>query len=76
METYANYGGRSAILQYDIGDDHIEVVFKGRMAYLYTLRSVGAANLATMKRLAAAGSGLATFITHNVKDAYESKRRV
>lgn len=75
MEKYANLSGSSSVVGHEIGDDYIEVYFRGNWAYLYTIGSVGASHLATMKSLANAGRGLSSFISRNVGKSYESKRR-
>ena len=72
MKPYRNSRRDSAVAAYDYGPDWILLRFVRGKSYKYTAASVGRANLETMKRLADAGDGLATFInTHpEVKDGY------
>jgi len=78
MQTYANLGGDSGVVKYEIGQNYIDVEFKDRNkdgcnTYKYTYASAGASNIEQMKQLAAAGRGLHSFIMLNVKKDYESK---
>jgi hypothetical protein len=73
MPTYANLGRNSNVVSFEEGEGFIEVTFQDGQTYLYTQRSAGAANLATMKRLANAGQGLNGFISRVVKKGYERK---
>lgn len=72
MTPYKNLSGHSGIVAYAIFEDAIHVRFRDgdEPNYLYDAASVGPAKLATMKRLAQAGRGLATFISRTVRDAY------
>lgn len=76
MPLYKNIDGDSGILSYECGPDWIEVEFEsGRFRfYLYTYASAGSANVDKMKQLADMGDGLNSFIMHNVKTRYASKR--
>ncbi len=75
MTPYANKGGESGIVEYEIGQDIITVKFaQGTFRhYQYTSLSVGKQNLNMMARLAADGSGLNSFINLNVKNDYSDK---
>lgn len=75
MERYRNLGGKSGVLEYEIGVDFIRVKFNDNSVYLYTNKSCGRDNCETMKSLAVAGEGLNTFINKVVKKAYERKER-
>jgi len=75
MNRYQNLGGDSGVIAYEIGDDFIEVQFKDGWIYLYTYMSTGRGDVETMKRLAAAGQGLNSFISTTVKKRFASKRR-
>jgi hypothetical protein len=73
MPAYANSSGNSGVVAFDDADpDEIRVRFRsGRhLTYVYTRLSVGAANLARMKRLANAGAGLNSFINRHVRYNY------
>lgn len=73
MERYANRGGDSGVIGYEIGDDFIRVRFSDGSIYLYTHSSAGANNIEHMKKLARNGQGLNAFINRNVRRAYARK---
>ena len=73
MPNYSNRSGRSNVASYEILNDGIIVVFKDGCRYLYNYASAGEYNINRMKELAAAGSGLNSFIYHNVKKKYAKK---
>ncbi len=75
MKSYKDLGGDSGVLGYEYGDDWISVQFKHGGTYLYRANRIGAAHLATMKRLADTGDGLNSYInTHpEVKKGYSEK---
>ena len=65
--------GNSGINRYAIGSDYIVVEFKSEEAYLYNDSAPGRSQVETMKRLAEAGQGLATFISRKVGASYAEK---
>ena len=73
MEQYANRGGDSGVVTYDIEDEFIKVGFSDGSLYLYTYASPGAADVEHMKTLARRGEGLNEFIKRSVGDRYEQK---
>ncbi|MDE1183335.1 hypothetical protein [Paraburkholderia sp.] len=75
MKRYLNLDGQSGVDAYETGDDYIDVRFRAGTVYTYTSASVGARHLAALKRLAAQGRGLATYISshRDVHDNYASK---
>ncbi|RLK38734.1 hypothetical protein C7417_2256 [Cupriavidus plantarum] len=75
MKTYRNLSGTSNIKCYDITDDGIIVVFKSGSEphYLYNHLSAGKPIVDQMKKLAAQGRGLCTYISTTVKDRYAKK---
>ena len=75
MPGYANHGGDSGVVSYEISPGSIEVTFSDGSTYLYTDQSAGADNIAQMHALARAGQGLNSFINRNVKKGYASKLR-
>lgn len=75
MEPYANRGGDSNVLAYEIEHSSIKVQFGDGSIYLYTSQSAGPANLEHMKQLAIAGQGLNSFIGKVVRKGYASKLR-
>lgn len=76
MPRYKDTDGDSGIYAYEIGPDWIEVEFSRGTTrfYRYTYASAGSGHVEMMKKLAAQGDGLNTFIRAYVKDAYTSKR--
>lgn len=75
MERYANLGGDSGVVGYEIGNDFIRVQFSDGSIYVYTYASAGASNIEQMKKLARNGQGLNAFINRNVRKAYARKER-
>lgn len=75
MERYANLGGESAVVGYEIGNEFIRVQFSDDSIYLYTYASAGANNIEQMKTLARNGQGLNAFINKHVRKLYERKER-
>jgi hypothetical protein len=74
MQAYANLGGDSGVLAFEVLDGGIDIKFKDGWIYTYTVASAGAQTIAAMVRLAQAGHGLATYINKN-KPGYTRKRR-
>jgi len=70
MQRYANRSGKSGVVAYQIDKDSITVEFSAGIRYLYTVESTGASNIASMRKLAAEGRGLSTFISQHVHDRY------
>ena len=73
MRRYANRSGKSGVAAYELGDDSIVIEFTGGARYLYTEDSAGAGHIARMRALAAAGRGLATYISRHVRERYARK---
>ncbi len=73
MTRYGNLSGDSPIASFTAGDDFIDVRFD-RWVYRYDTTRPGIAHLERMKRLAARGQGLATYISTHVKARYAAKR--
>lgn len=72
MEYYQNSGGKSNIESFEIGDDYISIWFKrASKPYVYSYRSAGRDHVENMKELARSGSGLNSYIMHNVKNDFE-----
>ena len=76
MQRYLNIDGDSNVYAYELGDDQIAVQFRDGTVYTYTYASAGRDNVEQMKSLAAAGTGLNSFIRSNprVRMGYASKR--
>lgn len=75
MDRYANCGGDSNVVGYEIELSSIKVQFADGSVYLYTTQSAGSQNLEQMKRLATAGQGLNSFINRAARKGYASKLR-
>jgi hypothetical protein len=73
MTRYANLNGDSPISRYEVGPDFIDVHF-GDWVYRYNDANPGHAHVEHMKALAAAGHGLATYISTRVKNRYALKK--
>jgi len=73
MKRYRNLTGDSGVLAYEAGGDYIKIRFLGGDIYLYTNAVTGQRNVDQMKKLAAKGRGLSTFISQHVKDRYAAK---
>lgn len=66
--------GDSGVAAYESGADYIKVQFKGNTTiYLYNYSAPGAAHVEEMKRLAATGDGLNSYISKYVKSNYADK---
>lgn len=73
MIQYKNIEGSSGVTAYEAGDDHIKVEFNNSAIYLYTYASAGKRSIEKMKKLAADGKGLSTYISQAVKEKYEKQ---
>ncbi len=73
MKRYRNLEGHSGVTGYEINDDSITVQFNHDAVYLYTYASAGKRSIEQMKKLAAAGKGLSTYISQTVKEKFEKK---
>jgi len=72
MRPYRNLSDDSRVLAFEIGADHIKVMFKEGI-YTYSYGSAGKENIEVMKILALRGQGLNTYIDQYVREKYESK---
>ena len=70
MERYANRGGDSAVIAYEITDDSIRVQFQGGKIYLYNSIRPGSRAVNEMKVLARQGMGLNSYINRTVRKNY------
>ena len=73
MTPYANLSGGSGGVAYSVKATMISVQFADGRVYDYTYASTGRANVEQMKCLARAGTGLATFISQHVQQAYAAR---
>lgn len=72
MDRYINSGGDSGVDSFELGDDYIEVKFKGTFKkYRWSHMRAGRHHVEQMKVLARRGSGLNAYINSNVKFKYD-----
>ena len=70
INTYANLGGNSSVLAYEILPTSIRVQFKGGKWYSYSFSKAGHTHVDNMKELAENGVGLCSYIQRNAKYLY------
>ncbi|HVD96947.1 MAG TPA: hypothetical protein VNB90_02005 [Cytophagaceae bacterium] len=71
MKKYPNRSGVSGVRGYETGKDYIRVWFQYALKpYVYNYEKPGKEKVERMKKLAASGEGLSTFISRYVKDEY------
>lgn len=75
MRAYQHRDHESGVTAYETGADFIKVEFMGDSVYLYNYASTGVHDVEQMKKLAANGQGLSTFISQHVRDRYAAKLR-
>jgi hypothetical protein len=74
MISYLNLSGDSGVVGYEFGYDFIKVRFgSSATIYVYDHSRPGAVPVDAMKRLVAAGAGLATYISLQGKADYSRK---
>ncbi|MEE6012045.1 MULTISPECIES: hypothetical protein [Enterobacteriaceae] len=75
MQRYANRGGDSGIVAFEIADESITVQFSDGWKYVYDNSVPGASVVAQMKALALSGHGLNSYISRVVKKSFSRKYR-
>jgi len=75
MKQYKDISGTSGVTAYEESSDGISIEFNHGSVYLYTYSSTGKRSIEKMKKLAASGKGLSTYISQHIKDKYELKIR-
>lgn len=73
MPVYGNLSGNSGVIGYRAGKDSIVITFRDGGRYVYSEASAGKHHIDEMKRLAALGRGLASYINRHVRERYESR---
>ncbi|WP_294820228.1 hypothetical protein [uncultured Flavobacterium sp.] len=73
MKRYKNLEGHSGVTAYEITAEGIAVAFGRNDVYLYTYSSAGKRIIENMKKLAAEGRGLSTYISRSVREKFEKK---
>jgi hypothetical protein len=74
MQRYADHGGRSGIVAFELGENYLDVRFASGEVRRYSDRRPGARDVIHMKELALRGEGLAAHIKAHIGERYESKR--
>ena len=75
MPAYKDVDGDSGIVWFDTGPDWIDLEWeRGKFIYRYSYASAGATHVEQMKRLAAKGNGLNTYLNKHAAQKYASKR--
>jgi hypothetical protein len=75
MLRYKSLSGDTGVIAYRSARDSIEVQFRDQSVYLYNYDSTGKTKIEAMKKLAAKGEGLTTYINQNVRAHYAAKLR-
>jgi hypothetical protein len=73
MKRYLHRGGETGVAAYETGPRSITIRFTDGKIYRYTHAKTGSHHVAAMKRLAAEGKGLATYINQNVRGDYAAR---
>jgi hypothetical protein len=73
MENYKNLSGDSEVAGYEVGIDSLTVHFHNGSVYLYSYEKPGRSDVEHMKKLAAAGQGLNSYINRVVQTNYATK---
>lgn len=75
MQRYANHGGDSGVISYEVAPGQITVQFKDGTLYLYNSLRPGAVAVSEMQRLAQAGVGLNSYISREIRKNFAQKLR-
>jgi hypothetical protein len=75
VKPYQNVSGDSGVTHYEVLPTAIRIRFRNGSVYVYDYTTPGKAHVEQMKRLAAAGRGLSTYISQHVSDSYARKER-
>lgn len=70
---YKDLSGSSGVRFYAFGSGFIDVWFSDGAGYRYDDHRPGVSHVVAMKRLAEAGSGLATYINQHIRGNYARK---
>jgi hypothetical protein len=73
VKPYKSKKRNVGVVAYEAAKDFIKIQFRDGSVYLYTYRKPGKSEVSEMKKLAASGIGLTTFINKYVRDRYEAK---
>lgn len=75
MEKYANRGGDSGVVGFEITHDSITVQFSDGSLYLYNAIRPGQPAVTHMQALARGGQGLNSYISRTVRKNFYQKLR-
>jgi hypothetical protein len=73
MEQYRDLDGNSNVSAFEIERYSISVQFKDNSVYLYDYTKAGSVHVEQMKKLAAAGKGLNSYIMRHVSLLYTKR---
>lgn len=73
MQRYRSIHADSGVTAYEAGVDFIVVEFRDGERYRYDYATTGVGEVEEMKRLAAQGRGLATYVNTTVRERYAEK---
>ena len=73
MQRYRDVSGDSGVSAYETGPQSIIVRFKDGGTYLYDTVNPGPRFVSAMKKRAAEGKGLATYINQHVRERYAAR---
>jgi hypothetical protein len=75
MTPYRDITGHSGVVGFELGPGAITVEYRGGARYLYDANAPGPTHVSRMQALAAAGQGLATYISKHVRGSYARRLR-
>ena len=73
LQPYKDQSGDSGVSAYKLLKHSIVIAFKTGGGYLYDYSTPGRRHVEAMKKLAANGDGLATYINQHVRSQYAKK---
>ena len=73
MRRYKALSGDAGVVAYESGAEFIYLDFRDGRGYAYTYVRPGREDVEEMKRLAASGRGLTTYVNKYVRDRYERR---
>lgn len=74
LQAYGNRSGRSGVVAYALAADAVHVLFAhDDKRYVYGLPLADTAQLDEMRRLAATGRGLSSFVSRHFREPFEGR---
>lgn len=74
MQRYKNLGGNSGVTAYETGAEYLALQFHDGRVYVYDYTRPGQRHVEKMKKLAASGRGLTTYLNKYVRDNFARMR--